>query len=876
IEAKAALKEAGRGTGNAAEEARKLLIAGDQDPDLLKAKVEKLIGFLRVGSSGTVSDLLWIGQPAAPYLVAAVEKEKADLEFIARSSEVLSRMGGKAAEDWAKNAVAYPDVLKRRAVIKGLITLRSRSALKVSSETVQKFLDDKEASVRRDAVTNVCTLVPARRVIAMLKDPDPEVQNATKSAILRWWASFDQGDRADENLAELIRIYDEAGWQIEGVPPRFHDTPKGRLLFLRALRREVVRNLSVRCPASRGQRAAPTTAELREVIITADALGMVSSARTKLGGWRAQANLGRFVQRMFKEEAWDHEAMATVVKLASRNYGTGLGIKFEPWFIKHAEASDIPAIAKTLRWLRQPMDVLNWMARQAVPGAALGDLQAFAKWLDGLDWKNDKSIRISESQAIWIRNATCLVIAAMRTADAEKYLVSLIRREVGTDRSAQQEEARLEWETAAFHALSRKGDDQTMRTLAELLVIPGDSKHARNVRYGAFQTLANLQADIAVNRFAKAYQLGFESSQKRIGMIVDDQQLRAHGGLRMILESRGAAPDVRMGKKPYSDKTLARIFDSCLATGNLAAFQDATYCVSYMPLPDEVVKVVANRALQCPDKKPDTREGLTLRQLLVMRLLDKYADAPGIVELIQRSLRDRDPQIRWMTARKSGADHIKDKLILELLEKCLRDEKEHVVEAASGTLFYIHPESLVSAQHVLLTSKRASVQSVVALALLQAKGADAISTVGKLLLPGTHLRYHHRLTLLNKMAEFRDMRAVPFLLEALKDGNDMVRKAAESELKSIRFYNDQKLLWKRLMDGTEMNATSAAEALVKQASDASKKQIRLTAIASLGTLGKVETLPFLIKLMSDEDPDIRKAAKAAADRINQAKARADK
>ena len=167
-------------------------------------------------------------------------------------------------------------------------------------------------------------------------------------------------------------------------------------------------------------------------------------------------------------------------------------------------------------------------------------------------------------------------------------------------------------------------------------------------------------------------------------------------------------------------------------------------------------------------------------------------------------------------------------------------------------------------------------QHLVAFALLQARGADAITTVGKLLLSGTHLRYDQRLNLLGKMAEFRDMRAVPFLLEALKDGNDKVRKAAETELKSIRFYNDQKQLWKRLMDGTEMTATSAAEALVKQASDASKKQIRLTAIESLGTLGKVETLPFLIKLMSDEDPDIRKAAKAAADRINQAKARADK
>ena len=76
------------------------------------------------------------------------------------------------------------------------------------------------------------------------------------------------------------------------------------------------------------------------------------------------------------------------------------------------------------------------------------------------------------------------------------------------------------------------------------------------------------------------------------------------------------------------------------------------------------------------------------------------------------------------------------------------------------------------------------------------------------------------------------------------------------------------------MNGTDLSAASAAEAWVKQASEGSKKDVRLTAIESLGTLGKVETLPFLIKLMGDEDPDIRKAAKAAADRINAAKAKA--
>jgi HEAT repeat protein len=873
-EAKAALREASQGTGRAAADANRLLEAGSQDPDLLQVKVEKLIGLLRKGSSGSTDDLLWIGEPAAPYLVAAVNKEKANLEFIAGASRVLLQMGGTSADQWAKDALKYTDVLKRRAVVKGFRDV-SRKTLKVSAKTVQGFLEDKEASVRRDAVPNLVPLVPAERIITMLKDPDPEVRQAAKHAVQSGWTTMQHGDRRDEHLAQVVEILDRAGWQIGrsnlSINLTFSDTTDGRRLFLRVLRYEVVKDVKVSLYPTEGQRAASTAAELKEVIATADALGMATVVRgSKPGGWQAKASLARFVVQML--ETWDHDAMQAVLKLVSLNYAPAFGSQFENWLIKHGKVSDIPAIAKTLRRMRRPDNVLYWMAKQKVPNVALKDLQAFVEWLDGLDWKNDRGNPFRGRERS-IRLATCEAIAAIRTGDAESYLVSLIRREPGANQAA----AQVEWKDAALDALKKDGGDQTMRTLAELLVIPGDSMHARHVRYGAFQTLAHLQADVAVDRYAKAYRLGFELPGTRVGSVVtiDGQQLCVYGGLRLIVESRGAAPQVRKGRKPYSDETLARIFDSCLATGELVAFQDAAYCVRQMGLPDAVATAIAHRALQCPDRKPDVHRGnpMTLRQLLVRRLVDRYRNAAGIVQLIQGSLRDQDPEIRRLVLGEIRSQHVKDKVVLELTEKCLRDERERIVILASDVLSSHHPESLVAEQDYLLAYKSPYVQSDVAMALLKAKGADAIPTIGKLLLLGTHLHDGHRHTLLKKMAEFRDMRAVPFLLEALKDESDKVRKAAEEELKSIRFYNEQKQLWKRLMDGTDLSEASAAEALVKQASAGSTKDVRLTAIESLGTLGKAETLPFLIKLMSDEDPDIRKAAKKAADRINAAKAK---
>ena len=47
-------------------------------------------------------------------------------------------------------------------------------------------------------------------------------------------------------------------------------------------------------------------------------------------------------------------------------------------------------------------------------------------------------------------------------------------------------------------------------------------------------------------------------------------------------------------------------------------------------------------------------------------------------------------------------------------------------------------------------------------------------------------------------------------------------------------------------------------------------EIRLAAIASLGTLGEAETLPFLVKLIGDDDAGIARAAKDSVRRINEA------
>ena len=106
------------------------------------------------------------------------------------------------------------------------------------------------------------------------------------------------------------------------------------------------------------------------------------------------------------------------------------------------------------------------------------------------------------------------------------------------------------------------------------------------------------------------------------------------------------------------------------------------------------------------------------------------------------------------------------------------------------------------------------------------------------------------------------------------DPEETVRQAAGEALRAIRFYHEQKAHWDRAFQGLQVSANSAAEALIQQADPKEKKVTRLLAIRSLGLLGKVETLPFLINYSKEEDPEIRaealKAIRTAQERAMRA------
>jgi HEAT repeat protein len=120
-------------------------------------------------------------------------------------------------------------------------------------------------------------------------------------------------------------------------------------------------------------------------------------------------------------------------------------------------------------------------------------------------------------------------------------------------------------------------------------------------------------------------------------------------------------------------------------------------------------------------------------------------------------------------------------------------------------------------------------------------------------------------------ATLLDLEAVPMLLELLRDPVSDVREAAKDALTAIDLFHTQKNRWAKLLQGTGLEAGSAAEALIQQTRAEQPKSVRLRAIESLGTLATPESLPILIQLTQDKDSEIAAAAGAAVDRINKGK-----
>lgn len=147
----------------------------------------------------------------------------------------------------------------------------------------------------------------------------------------------------------------------------------------------------------------------------------------------------------------------------------------------------------------------------------------------------------------------------------------------------------------------------------------------------------------------------------------------------------------------------------------------------------------------------------------------------------------------------------------------------------------------------LLQSDDPMRRSSAATSLLATHDSDALKTLFKAMAPDQ--REEVRISVITAFEVMRDDRAVIRLIDAIEDKSEKVRNAAVSALQACY--------------------TPKAVLLLEEAGADAKRSsaMRAKIIGILGEMRSMDSIPTLIRILSDGDPSIRKAANAALERI---------
>jgi HEAT repeat protein len=400
--------------------------------------------------------------------------------------------------------------------------------------------------------------------------------------------------------------------------------------------------------------------------------------------------------------------------------------------------------------------------------------------------------------------------------------------------------------------------------LEDLLVVevgpPADKGSVAYYRNATFCRLVQLGSKRAVERYARAYELGLRASshlELTPRLFVPSAQYR---GLAWLCTPAKDDPPARLHRVGYDDATAARIFELVLKANHPDAWTDAVGCAKTLDrLPLAVAEKLAELSLDAPEtlasgqgvrsafEHPVLQHLLRSRSARTWWYLQELAKR-GRTQLVGGALGGLDP----MPAEA--------KPVLETL----LESPDSITVALEG-LAKLGATDTVERAIGLLAHEREQVRLGALYTLVNLDKARARREIGAL---AGDKAWSVRKAFADLAGVLGDEAFVPALLRLLRDDTQPVREAAKASLDRIRFLVEQDAFWAKLKKQGGGDAPSAAEALLEKARKDQPKPTRLMAIDSLGTLGVAETLPFLIDLCSDGDREIAEHAAAAVKRIN--------
>lgn len=268
-------------------------------------------------------------------------------------------------------------------------------------------------------------------------------------------------------------------------------------------------------------------------------------------------------------------------------------------------------------------------------------------------------------------------------------------------------------------------------------------------------------------------------------------------------------------------------------------------------IPDRVLGEIARLVARAPD-----RLGKQMSDDWIWLVLERRRQAAdgGLRDWPASMLRDEAPRIRFHVFYRFNEQEVQAHR--ELIEACLDVDDE---TCAARAVKALQSGGVPVDAERMATSRHPDVRRLV----IDVPGAEA--RVRTLLTDPDDLV---RIAAAEHCGATVDKEAVPALIALLRDGNEHAREAAGNALTRIRFYHEQQAHWDRVLKGLDASPASAAEKLLLQAKPGAPRAQRLLAIKSLGTLGVPEALPFLIEWSNEADAEIAAAAQAAITAIH--------
>lgn len=837
-EAQQALVRAAAGSGPSAMRARAVLDGSAASDDRVRSRVETLMRQSLQPGSKAYQQIVMIGPAAVPVLIDAIDQGVYEFYELGSVLAPILQIGGPDAERFVRRLAQSDDQLLKRLLIE------SCGVIQPDSTVVEAFYDllrDGDAVVRREALQQVRYVVPEEILGGMLEDSAADVRAQAIKII---------GDRdltgnstfMASIAQQIARAWEDADAHLRSVAlavpqdTQILDTAAGRRLFLLALPLEAIPadsrpsrwpltlfNKSVtKHVAGQPVRSMETIRTPFDTKVAADAV--LTAARTLAsqrvaGGVTRRSALAYFVTRCLP--TWNHDALPVVFELWDLGYGRASGL--DAWIAEHARNADATQVARCLDAPWSSPAIVDWLGQRELSADAFEPLR------EGMERELGRhgSARVQGSRL----EKLFRLVAANPSDQVTPYLLDLARRHTST------------LGMYVTLTLMERQDSAASRAMSDLIRLPVSGRE----RVKILKHLAESGDDRLADLAAVAYRLGFPGSSSRDGF------------LRWLFASDST--------HALDDRVAVDVLDRCLAVEGESSVWLEVEDIFLGRWPEHVSRRVAD--VLC--RRADDLEGLSEQfrnGVYSGVLMHSYNATTESLALANRLLASGDPAVeligaKWILTR--DTDPSSRESAIQTLRRQLADASADIRRAAISPLSTCGDARAFEWIRSLLMDPSVTVRVEAAKKLYQQNPVEPIEPLFELL---RESNAYVRASAAAILGLTLDRAAFPALIEALRDPDEAVRTAADDSLDAIQKYHDRVDRWRKWLREADLEADSAAEALLLQTSADNPEDVRVAAIQSLGTLAVPETLPLLIRLMTDADQRVAEAAREAVRRIN--------